>query len=119
MKTSLHGFTLLETIIAIAVLLFGILSIMTLSAYSTKTAQFTEREFQAANFAREGLEIARSIRDSNWLEYEEDNTTQWNEGFTHPTFDSPAIVGTDPDDPGSVYSLEFRPDDFDDTCPET
>ena len=54
------GFTLLETVIAIGIILFGLLSILTLSTSSLVVSTVTSDEFLAANFAREGIEMIRT-----------------------------------------------------------
>ena len=109
------GFTLLETVIAIGIILFGLLSILTLSTSSLVVSNVTSDEFLAANFAREGIEIIRTQRDTNWLKFDSDSTTEWDDGLSAGTNYS-ALVSFDAFDLTGSY-LDFRPEDFGDTCP--
>jgi type II secretory pathway pseudopilin PulG len=65
-KTS-KGFTLLEILVAMGVIisvLTSALILITLSVSSTKT---TRMKIIAISLSQEGLEIVRNIRDNNWL----------------------------------------------------
>ena len=61
------GQGLLEVIIAIAVIATGLAGVMSLTGYSIKAADVSSQQVMATNLAREGLEVVRHIRDSNWL----------------------------------------------------
>lgn len=65
-----EGMTLLETVAALFVILIGIVAALVLIISSSSAARKTEDRLVAANLAREGIEIARSIRDTNWLQIE-------------------------------------------------
>ncbi|MCX6721981.1 MAG: prepilin-type N-terminal cleavage/methylation domain-containing protein [Candidatus Staskawiczbacteria bacterium] len=82
------GFTIIELIIAIFLLTFGIIGIFnTFSIANTLTADSADR-LTAAYLAQEGIEIVRNIRDTNWLNM--DNTVSgsystpysWVDGLT-------------------------------------
>jgi prepilin-type N-terminal cleavage/methylation domain-containing protein len=62
-----EGFTLIELIIAIGVFTTGILGAFTLALADLKVSKDNFNRVVSANLAREGLELARNIRDSNWL----------------------------------------------------
>ena len=71
------GFTIIEIIIAISVLTFGI--ILVYSAFSTiivSTYNLSSR-FTAAYLAQEGLETVRNLRDTNVI-----NSTTWSAGLS-------------------------------------
>jgi len=57
------GFTLVETIVAIAILLLGIFSALTLMASSLSFSQSSEQMIVVVNLAREGVEMVRVVRD--------------------------------------------------------
>lgn len=61
----------MEGIIAIAVIVVGVVAalVLTLAAFSSSVE--SEDQVKAVNFAREGLEVVRNIRDTNWLAQEE------------------------------------------------
>ncbi len=61
------GQGLLETTIAIAILATGVIAAITLSISNTTSARQTTNRFIAANLAREGAEVVRNVRDTNWL----------------------------------------------------
>lgn len=59
--------SLLEAIIAIGVIMTATLSATTLTVTTITAGQTSEDKILAANLAREGVEIVRGIRDSNWM----------------------------------------------------
>ncbi len=61
------GFTLLEGIIALGVISTGLMVGLTLALSNLLASQDNERRAIGANLAREGIEVVRNIRDSNWL----------------------------------------------------
>ena len=66
-KDKLEGFTLLETLIALSIVVIGALGVFALLNSILKTAQVNKELIVTINLAREGLEIVRSIRDSSSL----------------------------------------------------
>lgn len=61
------GFTLIELIISITVLIIGISAIFTLTMFSIQLNKENMVKIQALELAREGMEAMRNIRDSNWI----------------------------------------------------
>lgn len=74
-----EGFTLLEVVVAIGVIVTGVMAGLTLTAYNLNISVASERKLVAANLAREGVEVVRGIRDSNWLAGQ-----AWETGLTDP-----------------------------------
>ena len=62
-----RGFTILELLIAMAVLSVGILGIMNLMITAVSSVGGTKDRVVAANLAQEGAEIALGIRNTNWI----------------------------------------------------
>jgi len=62
-----QGFTLVEVLIAIGVFTVGIMGAFTLALANINTIAENFNRVLAANMAREGVEIVRNMRDSNWL----------------------------------------------------
>lgn len=62
-----RSFTLLETIVAIYVLLLGLVSAIALSSQSLSIALTFKQSLVATNLAQEGIELVRNKRDSNYL----------------------------------------------------
>lgn len=66
MSFNQKGYTILETLIAIAVIVTGVFSILTLTVSSLSTTGSALDYLVAANLAREGAELVRNQRDTNW-----------------------------------------------------
>lgn len=71
-----YGFTLAETIIAIAVIALVITTTYSLSQSSLRIGRNSMNQFIAYHLAEEGLEVVRNLRDSNWLK-----NTHWRLGL--------------------------------------
>jgi len=72
------GFTLLETLIAVAIIVIGTLGVFSAVA---KYSQMTEQErdnLVASYLCQEGIEIVKNIRDTNWVE----EAASWKDGLT-------------------------------------
>ncbi len=61
------GQTLIETIVAIFVLTTALVAGVGLAIYAFSISTTSQAEIVAANLAREGTEVVRMMRDSNWL----------------------------------------------------
>ncbi len=59
------GNTVLEMLVALFILMVGLMAVIGLSFRNVTMGRESLKELQAANFAREGIEIVRNIRDSN------------------------------------------------------
>jgi len=66
-RCSYAGFTLLEIMIAISILLIGILGIYALIPRVVSVSIMNSDKLTASQLAREGIEIVRNFRDSNYL----------------------------------------------------
>lgn len=74
------GFTLMELIIAIAVITTAVAALVALITFSVSGIRPGKSKLIAISLAQEGLEIVRNIRDSNWLAYKR-SPDNWNEGL--------------------------------------
>lgn len=63
------GFSLVETLVAVSLLLIIIVGPMTISAKSAKSSTFATEQIQAFFLAQEGLELAQKARDDLSLKY--------------------------------------------------
>jgi len=66
-KLSNQGFSLLDVIVATGLILTGVVAITALLWQITTSARYSADRFVATNLAQEGVEIVRSMRDSNWI----------------------------------------------------
>ncbi len=110
-----NGFSLLEAIVAVGVLLFGVVTLLSLNTTSLVGETVVTSELQASNLAREALEVVRSQRDSNWLAMDSSTTSGvvWNSGLVGTGNDYTAVVSVDP---AALALLDFTPHAHHDTC---
>jgi len=66
--------SLAEILIAVAILSISVVSIIGTMLIAQKGSRLTRDRLIASNLAREGIEIVRSIRDSNWIKCSQDKT---------------------------------------------
>ncbi|GAC1413093.1 MAG: hypothetical protein NVSMB66_4080 [Candidatus Doudnabacteria bacterium] len=66
-KNQQLGQTLIETLVAIFILLTGLISAISLAVYSYKSIDNSSKQIVAASLASESLEAIKNIRDTNWL----------------------------------------------------
>ena len=61
------GQSLIETMVAISVIIIGLFSVFALASFSLSSQGASKTQIIATNLAREGIEVVRNVRDSNWL----------------------------------------------------
>ncbi len=66
-KTAPRGQSFIEAMVAITVIITAIASALALVQSSITASRVGGAQIVAANLAREGVEVVRSLRDSNWL----------------------------------------------------
>ncbi len=113
---SKDGFTLIETIIGIAVVALVVTAATSLTTTSLAIGRTSMNQFAAFHQAEEGLEITRNLRDSNWLQ-----NKSWRAGLADGTYEIafapqcvhngpwcliPAMSGT----PGRIITLSTDDD---------
>jgi type II secretory pathway pseudopilin PulG len=64
----IRAFTLIETLVAISLLVIAIVAPMSLVSQSLASAYFARDQVTAYNLAQEGIEVIRSVRDGNILQ---------------------------------------------------
>lgn len=62
-----HGQTLIETLVACFILVMGIAAALGLATYSLQATGNIRQQTIAMGLAREGLEVVKNMRDTNWL----------------------------------------------------
>lgn len=77
-----QGQSLLEMVFAIGILLIVVSAILALATANILGQKESEFQIMANNLARESIEVARNIRDSNWLA-----GNQWDAGLSDITSD--------------------------------
>lgn len=76
-----EGFTLIESMIAIGLIVTGVVGILTLINRSLGFSGLAYDRLVAANLAQEGVEVVRNIRDTNWIKQR-----PWNNGLGMGTY---------------------------------
>lgn len=61
-----RGQSLIETLVALSVMVVGIAGAVSLGIISIRAGQTSQLDVVAENLAREGIEAARAVRDYNW-----------------------------------------------------
>lgn len=70
------GFTLIEVLLALSIILIGIVAVFRVEVYVMEAARIANAKFKATFLAQEGMEVVKGIRDSNWL-----NERAWDAGL--------------------------------------
>lgn len=86
MKT-LTAFTLLETLVAVAVLLMALLGPFSIAQQALRSAYYARDQVTAYYLAQEGVEFVRAVRDKNYLE-----GNGWLDGIEAVCTDGPCTV---------------------------
>lgn len=94
-----NGFTLLETIVAVGLIIVGLVAALGLITTSLFYISNIQDRLVAANLIAEGIEVVRNIRDNNWLQNPLDRS-KWNIGLNNGDYQ----VAYDSIPPLSVYS---------------
>ena len=97
------GQSLLEMLIAIFVLVIALTATLVLISSSISAGRESKYRLTSNSLAREGIEIVRNIRDSNWID---SSSSSWNAGLYTDTTAIPVIDGSSP------ISLDFSADSF-------
>lgn len=82
------GQSLLEAVIAIGVILVSTISATTVIVSTIGLGQASENRIVAVNLAREGIEIVRGVRDSNWQKRSQNETNSFTGGVIYAWNDS-------------------------------
>ncbi len=103
------GQSLVEMIVALAIILTGLIGALTLTISNLSASGEAGTRVVATNLAREGLDVVRNIRDTNWLK-----NSPWDD-LLYAGTDYTAIAVFNPAaDP--AWQLNFAPAAIDETA---
>src|SRR6266403_2545802 len=63
-----EGQTLIETMVAVFILVMGVTAATGLAVYALSTSTNVTKQIIATGLAREGIEAMKNMRDTNWLQ---------------------------------------------------
>ncbi|MBI3290671.1 type II secretion system protein [Candidatus Falkowbacteria bacterium] len=101
-KNLKRGQSLLEMVFAIGILLFVVAAVLGLATSNVLGQKESEFQIVANNLAREGIEVVRNIRDSNWLAGD-----NWDAGLVGAG-DAAAVF----DSANNVWQIDFNTLDY-------
>ncbi len=102
-----RGQSLTELMVAMAVIIVGLSAAGTVILSNVRLQERSADQVVAANLAREGVELAKAVRDSNWIA---GGSTAFNEGLSDGT-DYTAVPRLDG---GAFLDFDFTPADLSD-----
>jgi len=86
------GFTLLETVVAVAMLVGGVSVVYSTSANTLAHTYNNQYRLTASYLVQEGVEVVRNIRDQNWLDEEPDWRNGLAEGAWQVQYNSESLA---------------------------
>ena len=103
------GQGLLEAVIALGIIVTGIVGTMNLTISNQTSSADAQERLIAINLAREGVEIVRNIRDTNWLSCEILNCNDWDQGLESGS----DVIGVPIFNPSAnAWTIDFTADDI-------
>ncbi len=109
-KNHPSGQGLLEATLAIGIIMVGLGALMAMTLQSTQATTVSSQQLVGQNLAREAIEVARNIRDSNWLAIGNSAPTgvTWDKDLV-PTGNNQAavIVFLPPDAGAATFEIKF------------
>jgi len=79
-----RGQGLLEATLSIGVILIGLGGILALTLRNVTATTASAQRIVALQLAREGIEVVRGVRDSNWLAASSGGSKLWDDGLAPP-----------------------------------
>ena len=83
----------MELVVAISVITIGLFSVWNLFIYNFNGEQEAGARILAVNLAREGIEIVKNMRDSNWLAIENNDSCSYNGAISNPCHWDSGLIG--------------------------
>lgn len=71
-----NGQTLLEIVVAVAIILLVLVALVSAVVSANRNAQFAKNQALATQYAHEGLEKARETRDKDWKAFSQRSGTE-------------------------------------------
>ena len=108
MKKNFKGFTLIEALVAITILITGILSALTLVTRVLYNTSIIQDRIVASFLAQEGIELIRQKRDSNFIKKLQGDVREWTSGLEEGTYIIDVVnMDLNKVEPGNSSNLKF------------
>ena len=93
------GFTLIEVLAAMFIMLIGVLGVFSLISRTVTFNSSVNSQLVASYLAQEGLELVRNIRDTNFLKIHKGAGGNWTDDIIacDPPYDPPCVVDREAD----------------------
>jgi Tfp pilus assembly protein PilV len=72
-----QGYSLIEVLVAVAILMFSVVGPMTIATKSMQSVRYTKQQTTAFFLAQEGISLTESLRNASALKAYKDNTDPW------------------------------------------
>jgi len=92
------GFTLVEALVAISILIIGILSAFILVSRSLYTFPLIQDRLTASFLVQEGIELVRNIRDSNFIKKAKGENISWDSNLSYKCYTIEPVIGSSSND---------------------
>ncbi|MEK7188922.1 MAG: hypothetical protein AAB671_00230 [Patescibacteria group bacterium] len=106
-----QGQGLLETVVALGIIVSGLVGALSLTISNQSASEDASERLAATNLAREGADVVRSVRDTNWLSCEIVasvlSCNAWDQGLSSGT-DTTAVPLFNV--AANSWSIDFTPD---------
>ncbi len=110
------GQSIIETLVAVAIIVVGLVGILALVVNALAAGKISKETVIGTNLAREGIEVVRSVRDTNWFakkSFDEGILGGGEVRYLKPTFnpnknDWELISGSSTDLFSDEYKLYFK-----------
>ncbi|MFH1598485.1 MAG: hypothetical protein ABIB97_05490 [Patescibacteria group bacterium] len=107
-KKNSAGQGMIELVVSISIIVIGIVAVLSLSIVTITTARESLLSVEAANLAREGIEVVRNIRDTNWLKIQSgEEGIEWDTGLYDDTFPYEDVASAEFDPATGAWNLNF------------
>ncbi len=106
LKTNQKGQSLIEMMVALFILVAALTATIVLIVTSINAGRQSINKLIATSLAREGIEVVRNIRDSNWID-PNDSAPDWDDGLVDTTSTAIPVI-----DGSGVIALNFDVNDF-------
>jgi hypothetical protein len=100
LRKNKKGFSLLDVMMALGVVTLGLMGIISLATQNIQEQSTNKNYLTASMLAQEGLELARNVRDTNFL-----NGGVWDNGLVGEDVTATSTFTIDPNFPISINNI--------------